>query len=81
MEGNCKTPISKCEFDKKLLSSFALFLSSEIKQFYQSEEGKQYYENWIKEQVKNLLKSPPSFWRWAICIFAIKSVFGKISLK
>ena len=53
MEENCKTPISKCEFDKKLLSSFALFLSSEIKQFYQSEEGKQYYENWIKEHVKN----------------------------
>ena len=51
MEENCKTPISKC--DKKLLTSFALFLSSEIKQFYQSEEGKQYYENWIKEHVKN----------------------------
>ena len=53
MEENCKTPIPKCEFDKKLLTSFALFLSSEIKQFYQSEEGKQYYENCIKEHVKN----------------------------
>ena len=53
MEENCKTLFSKCEFDKKLLTSFALFLSSEIKQFYQSEEGKQYYENWIKEHVKN----------------------------
>ena len=53
MEENCKTLIPKGEFDKKLLTSFALLLSSEIKQFYQSEEGQQYYENWIKEQVRD----------------------------
>lgn len=49
MDNNCKTPKTQLEFDKKLLTSFAFFLSSEIKQFYQSEEGKQYYEKWLKD--------------------------------
>ena len=34
-------------------NAYTEMISSEIKQFYQSEEGKQYYENWIKEQVKD----------------------------
>ena len=36
-------------FPEELLSSFALFLSKEIQLFYQSDEGKIYYENWLKE--------------------------------
>lgn len=52
MDNDCETQISKPEFDKKLLTSFALFLSSEIKQFYQSEKGQQYYEKWLNEHSK-----------------------------
>ena len=36
-------------FPEDLLTSFALFLSKEIQLFYQSDEGKTYYENWLKE--------------------------------
>ena len=36
-------------FPEDLLTSFALFLSKEIQLFYQSVEGKTYYENWLKE--------------------------------
>ena len=32
-----------------LLTSFSLFLSKEIHLFYQSDEGKTYYKNWLKE--------------------------------
>ena len=36
-------------FPEDLLTSFALFLSKEIQLFYKSDEGKTYYENWLKE--------------------------------
>lgn len=49
MENKCETQKCEYEFDKELLTSFAFFLSSEIKQFYKNEKGQQYYENWIKK--------------------------------
>lgn len=36
-------------FPEDLLTSFALFLSKEIVSFYQSDEGRLYYENWLKK--------------------------------
>ena len=36
-------------FPEDLLTSFALFLAKEIHSFYQSDEGKTCYENWLKE--------------------------------
>ena len=36
-------------FPEDLLTSFSLFLSKEIQSFYQSDEGKAFYENWLKE--------------------------------
>ena len=39
-------------FTEDLLTSFSLFLSKEIHLFYQSDEGKTYYENWLKEHPK-----------------------------
>ena len=36
-------------YPKSLLIEFAHFLVPEIKKFYESEEGKKYYENWLKE--------------------------------
>lgn len=36
-------------FSEDLLTSFALFLSNEIHSFYQSDKGKEYYENWLKK--------------------------------
>ena len=36
-------------FTEDVLTSFSLFLSKEIHLFYQSDEGKTYYENWLKE--------------------------------
>ena len=53
MDNNCKTQDRVNEFSEELLSSFALFLSAEIKQFYQSEEGKKYYEQWKIEHQSN----------------------------
>lgn len=53
MDNNCKTQKQTNEFSEELLSSFALFLSAEIKQFYQSEEGKNYYKQWKIKHPKN----------------------------
>ena len=36
-------------FPEDLLTSFALFLSKDIQSFYKSDEGKNYYENWLKK--------------------------------
>ncbi len=41
--------IRKNGFPEDLLTSFSLFLANEIRSFYQSDEGKTYYENWLKE--------------------------------
>ena len=43
-----KDSINKCvEIDPELLRSFAKFLVPEIRSFYQSDEGRTYYERWI----------------------------------
>lgn len=34
---------------EELLTSFTKFLVPEIRKFYQSEEGKAYYEKWLKK--------------------------------
>ena len=47
MDHNLET--SKTGFSEDLLTSFALFLSNEIQSFYQSDKGKEYYENWLKK--------------------------------
>lgn len=40
---------NEAELPKELLTSFAKFLVPEIRKFYQSEEGKAYYEKWLKK--------------------------------
>ncbi len=47
MDNNLET--QENEFTEDLLTSFSLFLSKGIHLFYQSDEGKTYYENWLKE--------------------------------
>jgi len=37
------------EFSEELLISFAKFLAPEIREFYQSDEGKKYFEEWLSE--------------------------------
>lgn len=32
-----------------MLDAFAKFLTPEIRKFYQSDEGKEYFENWLKK--------------------------------
>ena len=53
MDNNCETQKQSDGFAEELLSSFALFLSAEIKQFYKSEEGKKYYEQWRIDHPEN----------------------------
>ncbi len=40
--------MQETQLPKELLISFARFLASDIISFYQSEEGKAYYEEWLK---------------------------------
>ena len=40
---------NEVELSEELLTSFAKFLVPEIRKFYQSEEGKAYYEKWLKK--------------------------------
>ena len=40
---------AKFEFSEKTLTSFAKALVPEIREFYQSKEGQQYFERWLKE--------------------------------
>ncbi len=47
MDNNLET--QENGFTEDLLTSFSLFLAKEIHSFYQSDEGKTYYENWLKE--------------------------------
>lgn len=37
------------ELSEDLLISFTKFLAPEIREFYQSDEGKAYYEEWLKQ--------------------------------
>ena len=40
--------MQEMQLPKELLISFARFLASDIIGFYQSEEGKAYYAEWLK---------------------------------
>ena len=39
---------AKFEFSEKTLTSFAKALVPDIREFYQSKEGQQYFERWLK---------------------------------
>ncbi len=49
MENTVKVNQNEVELSQDLLVSFAKFLSPEIAKFYQSDEGKAYYEAWTKQ--------------------------------
>lgn len=49
MENTVKVKQNEIELPQDLLVSFAKFLSPEIAKFYQSDEGKAYYETWMKQ--------------------------------
>ena len=55
MSDTVKVNRNKVELSEEILTSFAKFLVPEIRKFYQSEEGKAYYEKW--------LNMPPKFQR------------------
>lgn len=48
MSDTVKTNRNEVELPEELLTSFAKALVPEIRKFYQSEEGKAYYEKWLK---------------------------------
>lgn len=48
MENKVKANHSDVGYSKEQLISFAKFLIPEIRKFYESEEGKAYYEKWLK---------------------------------
>ena len=43
------TSRTSVELPEELLISFAKFLGPEIVKFYQSDEGKEYYAEWLKK--------------------------------
>ena len=47
MEKNYAIVYSHVEFSKELLTSFAKALVPEIRKFYDSDEGKAYFESWL----------------------------------
>ena len=49
MPDTVKVNLKEVELSEELLTSFAKFLVPEIRKFYQSEEGKAYYEQWLKK--------------------------------
>lgn len=49
MENTVKVNQNEVELSQNLLVSFAKFLSPEITKFYQSDEGKAYYEKWMEQ--------------------------------
>lgn len=62
MSDTVKVNRNEVELSEELLTSFAKFLVPEIRKFYQSEEGKAYYEKWLKKH----LRTPPKFSKKAI---------------
>ena len=49
MSDTVKVNRNEIELSEEILTSFAKFLVPEIRKFYQSEEGKTYYEKWLKK--------------------------------
>ena len=52
MENKVRVKCSDVGFSKEQLISFAKFLVPEIRRFYESEEGKAYYKEWLKSHPK-----------------------------
>lgn len=48
MESEAEIRTNDMELPEELLISFAKFLAPEIREFYQSDEGKAYFEEWLK---------------------------------
>lgn len=48
VEENEKKENTRTELPEELLVSFARFLSDEIKGFYRSDRGKDFYAEWLK---------------------------------
>lgn len=49
MGNEAKIRTNDNELPEELLISFAKFLAPEIREFYKSDEGKAYYEEWLKK--------------------------------
>lgn len=49
MENTLDLKTNEIELSADLLTSFAKFLAPEIKKFYESDEGKAYYEKWLEK--------------------------------
>ena len=52
MSDTVKVNRNEVELSEELLTLFAKFLVPEIRKFYQSEEGKAYYEKWMKKHAE-----------------------------
>ena len=49
MNDEKKNVYASVDIPEELLTSFAKFLAPEIVKFYQSDEGKEYYTQWLEK--------------------------------
>ena len=49
MPENLKAEYDQSQLPPEILNSFARFLSEEIKNFYRSDRGKEFYTEWLKK--------------------------------
>jgi hypothetical protein len=52
MENDLNLKRTEVKLSEKLLTSFAKFLAPEIKKFFESDEGKAYYEKWLEKHAE-----------------------------
>lgn len=52
MENDLNLKRTEVELPDDLLISFAKFLAPEIKKFFESNEGKTYYEKWLEKHTE-----------------------------
>ena len=64
------TARTSVELPEELLISFAKFLAPEIVKFYQSDEGKEYYAQWLKKH--------PEYLKYTCCPVQFSNVPGGI---
>ena len=62
MPDDLKTENARFDMPPELLNAFAHFISDEIRGFYQSNRGKEFYAEWLKKhpEYKNEEKPPDS---------------------
>lgn len=58
MKNNIRINYNEIELPKELLNSFAKALLPEIRKFYDSEEGKKYYQKWILKHPEYNTENP-----------------------